>query len=168
MTRAQLESLAKSDGWFCRMGSYQPKTGHLAVPSLRAWADLEGTTPEEARIAKEMAWLPSSREQEDPFHGQTLALRAKELGLEAEMRTFALTIYKQVLACIPAAPAPNNLRAGPHDFTQAARGAAAYAFRSAAKEVTICEPSHWCGITELYGVGFWPCGLLGGKTLVVF
>ena len=56
--------------WFSALGSYQPSEGQIALPNLSAWdrprfpAELDTSL---AKIASDMDWLPSSRDQPDPI-----------------------------------------------------------------------------------------------------
>ncbi len=119
------------------------------------------------RIADEMDWLPSSNDQDDPIHGRSLEYRAEQLGMQQEYALKSLDIYKRALASLRGFNGHPALKVGPHDFAEAARGAAVFASRRAAYEVLLGNCGLWCSIMIQYGVGHWPCGILPDNIVVV-
>lgn len=66
--------MLESVNWFGAVGSYRACPGQLALADLdlQAWAGsgLAGDTKTRpSTIASGMDWLPSSRDQSDPIHG---------------------------------------------------------------------------------------------------
>src|SRR5687768_14018117 len=57
------------------------------------------------------------------------------------------------------------LKAGLNDSTEAARGAALFAFRKAAYESLLERPGFWCRAVRIYQAGHWPMGLMPDSRL---
>lgn len=112
-----------------------------------------------------MDWLPSSRDQPDPVHGESLMrlLKAGEISYHQEV----MTNYKLALHALRAVP-DRSICSGPHDFTPAAIGAALYCVRMASLEMLAGRSGFWLAALEIYRAGHWPCGLLPDGTLVVY
>ncbi|MFB9240270.1 hypothetical protein IV454_23825 [Massilia antarctica] len=154
--------------WFSRLGSYSAPTGYLALADLRAWnnATFDSSIDERsANIASEMDWLPSSREEEDPIHGQRLMKYLEEAGIN--FKAVTLDLYKQSLKSLRSVDGM-KICSGPNDFSQAAIGAALYCVRMAALEVMAGQIGFWCSLLKIFVKGYWPCGMLPDKTVVVY
>lgn len=163
MTVTELQHTLETARWFNALGSYQPDASSIGLPDLSAWeADSPCTDPHLESLAQRMTWLPSESSQPDPF------APANAPALDAGQRKQVLESYKVALRSLRGAES-DYLHVGPHDFTPAATGAAAYAARHAAQELfrNDGKPGPWCKIVELYARGFWPCGLLPDGRLVV-
>jgi hypothetical protein len=115
-----------------------------------------------------MVWLPTSHDQADPIHGQTLAALAKEQGREAEYRAARMEAFGLALESQAAVPDQAILKTGPTNYNFAARTAGRFAARMAASEVFVGQDGFWCRIIRLYHGGNWPLGLLpSGDVLVL-
>jgi len=104
------------------------------------------------------------------MHGRTLEWRAEAQGKKEEFSQQSRDVYKNALTTLRKFQGAPALKAGPHDFTEAARGAALFAVRRAAFEILLAEPSErrfWCRLISVYQVGHWPCGILPNKQVVV-
>lgn len=108
-----------------------------------------------------MDWLPTSPAQPDPFG-------APSEPLDSAARAQVLEVGRITLKSLHRAVAREALRSGPHDYTGAAQGAAAYCARRAAIELVRGQPGRWTGLLELYLAGHWPCGLMPGGDVVVY
>ena len=139
--------------WFGALGSYRAQPGQLALAGLHAW--------DSAR----MTWLPTSRDQPDPIHGEALLQLLKQNG--APWREQVMANYKLALQSLRAVR-DQTISSGPHDFTPAAIGAALYCVRMASLEILADQRGFWCKALALYRDGHWPCGLLHDGALVVF
>ncbi|NHZ45053.1 hypothetical protein [Massilia aquatica] len=84
-----------------------------------------------------------------------------------QFKPVILDVCKQAWASLRFAESM-KLRSGPNDFTQAAIGAALYRVRMAALEVMADKAGFWCTLLRLYRHGYWPCGVLPDKTIVVY
>jgi hypothetical protein len=62
---------------------------------------------------------------------------------------------------------PPQLKIGPVDFSNAARGAAVYAMRMAASEIVTEREGFWTALVPLYAEGFWPYGRLSSGDVAV-
>ena len=156
MTLESLSECIESAAWFSRLGEFAGGPGQLAIRSLEVWADEEAISDRHHRgVAEEMEWLPAQAQDSDPIQ-PNLA--------DSEV---ALGFYKQALAALRSTNSRPLLKVGTHDFQHVAVGAAAYACRRAAVEVEQGEPGFWCGLVPLYAAGFWPCGVLPDRTVVV-
>lgn len=167
MTIEELESLLNNAAWFEHLTEPMAIDGFVSIPSLDPWAQIPTGDERLERIADQMDWLPSSRDQDDPIHGKSLEERSEQLGLQQENSRKSLDIYKRTLASLRSFDGNPALKAGPHDFTGAARGAALFASRRAAYEVLLEDCGFWCSVLNQYKDGHWPCGLLPDGTVVV-
>ena len=168
MTLEILRELLEHAEWFQKLGQFDGPEGMVALKNLEAWRSEElGVDEVAARIAEEMAWLPTKAGEPDPIHGLRLRETARELEKEEEFRQQGMAIYKLALTSLRAATAHPLLRVGPHNFLEAAKGAAAYAARAAAGELVVGQPGPWCALVDLYARGFWPCGILPNRQVVV-
>ncbi|OBV36941.1 hypothetical protein [Janthinobacterium psychrotolerans] len=139
--------------WFRAAGTFQAQPGQLALPSLHAWDSAS------------MDWLPTSRGQPDPVHGDALPTLLKQAGtpyLQAVMANYKLALHS--LRCVP----DRLISKGAHDFTPAAIGAALYCVRMASLEMLAQREGFWLAALDLYRQGHWPCGLVADGTLVVY
>jgi hypothetical protein len=139
----KLHKLINEARWFSRVGS--ATHGHLPLLSV-----LESSN---------WGWLPTSREQLDPIHGDSLT----------KHREVELAAAKLVLPALRHLPeSVSALTDGPHDYTNAAKGGAQFAARMAAREIGNGQAGTWCLIIELFSRGWWPCGLTTTGDLVVY
>ena len=167
MNVEELDSLLTDIEWFQHLGEPDVDDEFVRLPNLKPWTN-EGTSgPELERLADQMDWLPSSRDQDDPIHGNTLEQRAETLGKKQEFSKRSLETYKAVLTALRQFDGHPALKVGPHDFTEAARGAALFAARRAAYEALMGEPGFWCRLVNVYRSGYWPCGILPDQRVVV-
>ena len=168
MTIDELRKHIDAAAWFTRLGSFVPGEGQIAIKSLAAWESDEPIADAQAeKIAEEMEWLPSAIDQPDPIYGNALEARATKLGVEELRRQATLDVYKLVLKSLRSLTPHPLFRVGPHDFTNAAKGAASYAARRAVAEIVIERPDFWCSLIPLYRQGYWPCGYTNDRKLVV-
>jgi hypothetical protein len=172
MTLDELEKLIADAAWFQRLAA--PDIGdecignrYVRIASLAPWANQPTNNAELMRIADAMSWLPSSRDQSDPIHGQLLVEKATSLDKQSEFARRAIATQKSTLVALRSFGGHPALRVGPHDFTEAARSAAVFAAKQAAYEALLDEPGFWCGLMRLYHAGRWPCGLLSDGRVVV-
>lgn len=157
MTHEQLACCIEGATWFSKLGNYTAATGQVAIQSLQAWADEEGHCDAHHRkIAETMEWLPAQAQDPDPIHADRLPPCEQ-----------SLTFYKQALASLRTAPSHPLLQVGPHSFAHVAHGAASYACRRAAAEISHATPGFWCELVSLYAAGHWPCGILSDGQLVI-
>lgn len=162
-----LRTLIQETPWFQRLGQPEIDDEYVWLPTLAPWADFAEGDDELGRIADQMAWLPSSRDQDDPIGGRTLEHQVEAFGRTQEAAALVLEVYKTVLAALRPFAGHPALQVGPHDFTEAARGAALYAVRRAAYEAVLDKPGFWSRMIELYRAGHWPCGILPDGRVVV-
>jgi hypothetical protein len=111
--------------------------------------------------------LPSSREQDDPIHGRSLEELAEQFGKNEEIAQRSLEIYKLTISALGRFKGNPALKAGPHDFTEVAKGAALFACRRATYEILLGKSGFWCRLMKVYHSGHWPCGILTGGQVVV-
>jgi hypothetical protein len=155
MTAEELQRLLTDATWFSRFGG--PAATILSVEALydenATWWD----------------WLPTAREQPDPVHGDAFVKVAADMGLHEQRRAAELGAARRTLRSLrPVAEHVHGLGKGPHDLTVAAKGAAVYAARMAAREITVERPGFWCEAVRLYHEGYWPCGRDGAGSVVVY
>lgn len=167
MTFEELCELSKEAAWFSRLGEPDVPSDHFRIPDLAPWANMESDDGSCEENIDQMEWLPSSREQDDPVYGHSLEQRGEALGIMQELSQESLKVYKIALTALRRCDGHAALKAGPHDFTESARGAALFAVRRAAYEVLLGEPGFWCSLMKLYYAGHWPCGILPNKQIVV-
>lgn len=170
MTLDELRSKITTAEWFLEPGRFQPlESPQLALRDLSAWAREDAVADEEAeRVAAEMEWLPTQRDQDDLIWGRRLDAEATTAVGKAEVNRVVMDIYKVTLGSLHGIPPNDVLRVGVHDFTNAAKGAAAYAARRAALELIAGKEVFWCPLITLYQKGHWPCGMTAKGKLIVF
>ncbi|WP_133858909.1 hypothetical protein [Comamonas sp. JUb58] len=154
--------------WFSAVGAFGCKKGMQSITSLAAWdSDIfsGNLNTSDAIIAAQMDWLPSSKDQVDPFYGNLLIEKWGEVKLNFENNI--MEIYRKTLHSLRMA---NNskLTSGPHNYFEVAKGSALYCSRMAAIEIAIDHPSIWNELINLYIEGYWPCGLLPNGDVVVY
>ena len=167
MTLEELETLVQHTQWFEHLGEPLTIGGFVQIRSLAPWENLRTGDDKLEKIADQMDWLPSSGDQDDPIYGTQLEERASQVCKKDEYSRRSLDIYKTTLASLRKFDGHPALRIGPHDFTEAARGAALFASRRAAYEILLAECGFWCAVMKIYECGHWPCGLLAGGNVVV-
>lgn len=168
MTLEELETLIQTARWFEHLGEPLANEGIVQIPTLAPWASLPTDNDELERVADQMEWLPSSRDQDDPIHGTSMEERSAQRGKKDEYSRRSLEIYNRALVSLRGFDGHSALRIGPHDFTEAARGAAIFASRRAVYEILLSECGFWCSVMNFYGQGHWPCGILPNEVVVVF
>lgn len=154
--------------WFSAVGTFRDKKGMQSITSLAAWdSDIfsENLNARDTRIAAQMDWLPSSKNQIDPFYGDLLIEKWNEVKPDFEDKV--MEIYKKTLYSLRAADI-SKLISGPHNYFEVAKGSALYCSRMAAIEIAIDHPSIWNELIDLYIEGYWPCGLLPNGDIVVY
>ena len=139
--------------WFSALGAFQARAGQIALPGLHAWNSAR------------MAWLPTSRDQPDPVHGEALLTLLKQAGIPYVQEVMAN--YKLALHSLRAVP-ERLISVGAHDYTPAAIGADLYCVRMASLEMLAQRQGFWCDALQLYRDGHWPCGRLADGTLMVY
>ncbi len=167
MTITELESLLQGTKWFERLCEPLANDSVVQIRSLEPWANIPTGDDRLEQIADQMDWLPSPRDQDDPVHGRSMEDRSEQLGMKTEYSRQSLDIYKKALASLRGFDGNSALQVGPHNFTEAACGAAVFAARRAAYEILLDDCGFWCSIMNLYHQGHWPCGILPDKTVVV-
>jgi hypothetical protein len=167
MTLEELTTLIKDAPWFQRLTERDIGDVYVQISSLAPRANVPTGDEALERLADQMDWLPSSRDQADPIHGQSLEQRAESLGKKEEYSQRSLKVCKAALSAMRAFPEHPVLRSGPHDFTETARGAATYAARRAAYEILLGAAGFWCNLIRVYHAGHWPCGILPDGQVVV-
>ncbi len=151
MTADELQGLLTRAAWFSRLGG--------PAATIRDVYDESG----------DWDWLPTTQEQPDPVHGDAFVKVAADLGRAEQRKAAELTAARLTLAAMR--PLPDHipgLAKGPHDMSNAAKGAAVYAARMAAREITVERPGFWCDVLRLFHQGYWPCGRDSAGRLVVF
>ena len=167
MTLQELNALIEDAAWFQRLTRKDVCDKYIQIPSLAPWGNEPTGDAGLERLADEMDWLPSSGDQADPVHGQSLEQQAESLGRKHEYSQQTLEVYKATLAALRTFTGHPALKVGAHDFTEAARGAAGYAARRAAYEILLGEAGFWCDVIKIYHAGHWPCGILPSHQVVV-
>lgn len=107
-------------------------------------------------------WLPTSKDQVDPFHssGQTIRNSRTKESIRA--------VYKTTLRSLCSIDDNHpKLQDGPHNFTEAFKGAALFATRHAAIEHLTDAQKKWTKILDWYKKGRWPCGVKKDGSLVL-
>lgn len=168
MSIDEIVSKIASAKWFSQVGLFPAREGMQPIRNLAAWdrdTFAADTDAYHAGIAAQMDWLPTTRDQVDPFYGETLRSALVQAGPEA--REKVMEVSKQVMKSLRAME-NSKLTSGPNDFSEAAIGGAIYCSRMAAMEAVIGNPAVWNDLLELYSSGFWPCGRLPSGDIVVY
>ncbi|QSI29787.1 hypothetical protein GNX71_09410 [Variovorax sp. RKNM96] len=163
-----LKEKIKSANWFAAIGTYPGGVGKRSIKNLHAWDETifkVGLDQEHAAIAEEMDWLPSTKDEIDPFYGDSLrhALDLKNSNYKEDLKE----VYSIALKSLRHIE-ESKLISGPHNYVEVAKGAALYCSRMAAVEVVVGRPGVWCDLLDIYCQGYWPCGRLKNGTLIVY
>lgn len=143
MTAEELQRLLTEAAWFASFGG--------PAATIRTIDDLYG----ESVTCWE--WLPTAPSQPDPVHGDSLVRLAADSGRHEQRKAAELAAARAALASLR--PMPEHvlgLSRGPDDLTVAAKGAAVYAARMAAREIAVERPGFWCEAVRLFHRGYWP------------
>lgn len=154
MSLDTLKTQIASAAWFSRCGQFPGEPDAVPLAAVSG--------------ADDWNWLPTSREQPDPIHGDRLVVELDRAGNQESRRAAELEITKVVLTSMRSIP--DKLPAlvdGPHDFTLAAKAGAAFAARMAIRELMVGHPAMWCRVIQLYVAGYWPCGWSTDKRVLV-
>ncbi|WP_349281053.1 hypothetical protein [Polaromonas hydrogenivorans] len=155
MTINELEDTITSANWFSHLGEFRSRADTVSLVSI---------TDDER-----WDWLPTSRDQEDPIHGDGLRVLIDQNGKGAERREAELRALKAALKSIRSIETRvARLVEGPHDYNIAAQSAAQFAARMAAREIIAEKCGFWCSVVKLYSSGFWPCGLTEEGKLIIY
>lgn len=154
--------------WFSKVGKYHERGGEQSIRSLSAWDNINfamGVDPHHANIAEKMDWLPSSRDGQDPFYGESLYNAIRDASPES--KNVIMEVYRLTLVSLRNID-KSKLNSGHNDFSEAAVGAALYCSRMAAAEVVVTQSGVWCDLFNLYIEGYWPCGRMPNGEIVVY
>lgn len=161
-----IEKLNKIN-WFSKIGHFDGDERRVAIPNLKAWDNGEfqpEIDKDVARIAANMNWLPSSRDQEDPINGDALKVALQSV---PDGKKLVMDAYKLAMKSLREFD-QERLKSGANNFSEAAKGSALFCVRMAAMEALTEKPGFWTELINSYAEGYWPCGLLGDGTLVVY
>ena len=169
LTLDDLKTQITSAAWFTRLGQFPGGPGTVALPNLNAWAaDALDNPLNPSQISENMIWLPSSRDQTDPIHGNTLRGEALRLAREQDLRQGTLEVYTVTLSSLRRMHREYPLlQVGPVNYAPVAEGAALFAAWQAAAAIIVGMQSFYCSLIPLYAAGYWPCGITRRKDLVV-
>lgn len=144
--------------FFSRMGApSSPEAGVVYMPGVNeVFIDPEAS--DFHGLYEDLEWLQGTPTDEDPFH--TFPKPPKEL---SDVR---LEVSRAVLKAVKGA-AREPFIVGAHDFSQAARNAACFAFRQYVSELYYESDSHWSRIVSFYLSGRWPVGHSRGVIVVI-
>lgn len=167
MSFEKLLAILSTTNWFENLGL---PSSHLVVQidSLAPWANLKTEDDSLKAVLDQMRWLPSSKDETDPVNGNAHEELVVALGKKKEYVELNLSFYKAALQSLGAVQDCPKLIVGPHDFIEAAKGAALYATRRACLEIFLGCPGFWCELMKIYADGHWPCGILSDNRIVVF
>ena len=169
LTLDDLKTQIMGAAWFTRLGQFPGEPGTVALPNLNAWAaDALDNPLNLSLVSENMIWLPSSRDQADPIHGNTLRGEAKRLAREQDLRQGTLEVYRVTLSSLRRIHSKHPLlQVGPDNYAPVAEGAALFAAWQAAAEIIVGMQSFYCSLIPLYAAGYWPCGITRRKELIV-
>ncbi len=156
----ELKSIVNDTEWFSMLGNFVPTDCYLSINGLEPWSNKPCVSADFA-ISEHMEWLPTSKDEVDPFHSCNLKTDNKKY------RTISLDTYKLALRNLRDLENISKLRVGPHDYTNSAKGAALYAIRHATFEILLNKQNYWSKLIRIYAIGNWPCGILPDKKIVV-
>lgn len=166
ITKEQFITLIANTDFFKNVGNASPGNSVIVLSSLAPWGNETNASESDIRIADQMDWLPTTREQSDPFYPYGLDSEATSEDVLIAIKSYRIEVYKAILGRLRMADF-SRLKAGPNNFAEAAKGAAAYSFRNAATEVVLGIQGRWLEVAEVYFNGNWPCGLTKTGKLVV-
>ncbi|SJN58283.1 hypothetical protein VR7878_02755 [Vibrio ruber DSM 16370] len=168
MTYDELIEKLMNMNWFSNVGQFsRVDESKISLPNFSAWdsATFSPDLDEKlASIAANMDWLPTTRDQIDPVNGNKLKNELKNIPNGKEM---VMDAYKLAMKSLRNFD-KSKFKSGSNDFSEAAKGSALYCVRMAAIESLICQPGFWSELLDLYSDGYWPCGVLHNKIIVVY
>lgn len=107
-------------------------------------------------------WLPTSRDQENPY---PVSVPDKDRKRASELATKA---YKAALVSLRKMDPENPLLIhGTNNYSEAFKGAALYCVRLAAKEAISGKSGKWIELLEYFKQGRWPCGVDKSGSFIV-
>lgn len=158
MPLPQLVDTIASADWFSKIGTYSASDNHLAITDL--------LSPD---VSVVWHWLPTSRDEIDPFYSLSLREMAEQQERSVEAKNATTLIYKATLVSLRSVYEDDaRFKFGPHNFSNAAKGGALYAARQSAIEIVLGQASHWCSLIALYSKGYWPCGYTESRRILVY
>lgn len=168
---AFLEKIAAAD-WFGRLGiaDYENRNGYVQLVDFSEWAgvtEMRSNEPTPHILTKGMEWLPTTIDQSDPIHGTCLRDLSESLGLKEKQKQASMDAFRTTLKALRSFEGHRLLRVGGNDFTNAAKGAAAFTMRQAASELILSKEGFWCKCAEDYFFGHWPCGVMKDGAIVI-
>jgi hypothetical protein len=96
MTLDQLKNSINNAAWFSRLGQFGRCPNMIPIREIEADGMfdviIDFDYPEGPDV--EWEWLPTQRDQPDPFHGNKLVELAASMGKQDELREVTLDIYK--------------------------------------------------------------------------
>lgn len=120
------------------------------------WLENAGEITDLIKSEPDWEWLPTTRDCSDPF-GCSYS-RSPE---ESEVYKLTLKSLRNLGGSSPI------LVDGPHDYTNAFKGAALYAFKMAARELSHNSPGKWVNLVSIYESGRWPLGITNSGEIIV-
>lgn len=154
-TLPQLLDCVSNAAWFTRLGRFT-ETAH-AIPLDQLQSNIV------------WVWLPSSRDERDPIHSESQLILAKQLGREDERKRAEMNAVGATIRSLRLIDDRHpSLVDSPHDFTPAAKSAAQFAARMAAREIVVANIGFWCDVVKIYHQGHWPCALTMDGALIVY
>lgn len=167
MTVGCFTSLIHDTAFFKNVGNATYCGDVVNLSSLSPWGDRDEASVDDISVADEMGWLPTSRDQIDPFYPSSLDAEAAsedDLNMARKCRT---EVHKIVLKKLRHCDEP-LFKVGANNLTESAKAAASYALRNAVTEVVFGIDGEWRKIAKFYFEGNWPCGLTpAGKIVVI-
>lgn len=159
MTVEHIHQLVVRAEWFVALGTFQQQLSKLPIRHLSAWNERVFNPSIDAYhsdIASTMEWLPSSRDQTDPFYADQLILEFQQQG--AELRSHVIQAYKAAMSGLRHVEHP-LLHTTKHHFVETAKGAALYCVRMAAIEAACAGRGYGmnCCNCMLRGIGLVVC-----------
>ena len=153
--------------WFSKLGQFDGGKKAVPIPNLKPWDNKEFSPKLDInirKIASDMDWLPSTKEQEDPINGDKLKTLLQDV---PNGKTQVMEAYKVAMKSLRGFET-EKLKSGSNDFSQVAKGAALYGVRMAAMESLVGKLGFWSEMIDYYSQGYWPCGLLSDGRVVVY
>jgi hypothetical protein len=164
-----VEDAIQQAPWFGRMG--QARASNVILPAQDLTGYAQGGPWEELRNlppSLSITWLPTTRDQGDPFWGDQLSVEAVKADRVAQVRDATLRVFGLTLSRLRVLDGDARFTVGEHVLVESARGAALHAMRNLVREVALEKPGEWTRLGALFLDGYWPLAVLGDGRALVF
>jgi hypothetical protein len=170
-TVTDLKQFIHDARWFSALGTFPATSGFVPVRRLQKWTEMNslGDVVNPSPMDEIDILFPTTQDEEDPVHRDTLKTASKRLGKTELFKQTRQEVFKITLVSLRVVGEKHpGLTIGGMNAVLAAKGAALYAARQAAGEIVVEMQGFWCSLIPLYVEGHWPLGIASNGDIVIF